>query len=286
MKNLLLPYHIWFTRILGMPLNSFYSAFKIVEENGAMKINNLSYGKDKKHVMDVFLPKNHSSENPLVVLVHGGGWKFGRKEHMMMIRDFLFRNNIPSASINYRLLKKDLTYKNQLEDISNAIEKLNSFAVDWNLKPNHYIILGESAGAHLALLYGYQNPEKIKKLISLGGPTDFYSENYQNLFYSKLISKALYFVVGEKFDRKNLSEKFKEASPIYHISNVPTLIFQGGIDPLVNKQQGFALDAALSKKNILHQFVFMKNAGHFPRFFNKNLRNTVILPHILNWIKN
>ncbi|WP_449398907.1 hypothetical protein [Chryseobacterium wanjuense] len=33
--------------------------------------------------------------------------------------------------------------------------------------------MGESAGGHLALLYGYQNPEQIKKIISLSGRNRF-----------------------------------------------------------------------------------------------------------------
>jgi acetyl esterase/lipase len=69
--------------------------------------------------------------------------------------------------------------------------------------------LGESAGGHLALLYGYQNPDKIKKIISLSGPTDFYSPEYLNSFYSKYSSPTIQKVVGTKFLRKNLSEEFK-----------------------------------------------------------------------------
>jgi acetyl esterase/lipase len=108
----------------------------------------------------------------------------GRKEHMIQIQKMLFKNKIPSINMNYRLVstRKKITYKQQLEDISSVIDKFNSLSEKAELQPDNYIILGESAGGHLALLYGYQHPDQIKKIISLSGPTDFYSPNILILF--------------------------------------------------------------------------------------------------------
>ncbi len=68
--------------------------------------------------------------------------------------------------MNYRLVsrKKKITYKQQLEDIGAVIEKFNSLAEKAELLPDNYVILGESAGGHLALLYGYRHPDQIKRL--------------------------------------------------------------------------------------------------------------------------
>jgi len=287
-KKYLLQYHFWVLGILTGFLTSCNTKYRVwVGPENQQKIFNQPYGENKKQVMDIFLPANYQKESPTVILVHGGGWKFGRKEHMIMIQKFLFENNIPSVNINYRLVSKNkkITYKQQLEDIGLAISAFNKLTPKAHLFPNHYILLGESAGAHLALLYGYQNPEKIKKIISLSGPSDFYTENYTKSFYSYYSSPVIETVVGEKFKRKNLSEKFMEASPIAHVSHVPTLIFQGGNDVLVNKKQGFKLDSVLTEKNIPHQLIYMKNSGHAPRFFSRYKRDSIILPEILNWIK-
>ena len=91
--------------------------------------------------------------------------------------------------------------------------------------------------------------------------------------------------MGEKFDRKNLSEEFKKASPIANVSNVPTLLFQGNQDFLVNQKQGLALDSALTANNIPHKLIYMEKTGHAPRFFNKRKRDSIIYPNILEWIK-
>ncbi|MDR6403546.1 MULTISPECIES: alpha/beta hydrolase [Chryseobacterium] len=288
MKKLILKYHFFVLGLIGFVLNSCNSKFRVwVGTNNDQKIYNLKYGEHKKQKMDVFLPSSYAENSPVILILHGGGWKYGRKEHMIQIQKMLFKNNIPSINMNYRLVSKSkkITYREQLEDINSAILKFNSLAPKAELEPNNYILLGESAGGHLALLYGYQNPDQIKKIISLSGPTDFYSPEYLNSFYSKYSSPTVQKVVGEKFHRKNLSEEFKKASPIANISNVPTLLFQGNQDFLVNQRQGLALDSALKARDIPHKLIFMENTGHAPRFFSKRKRDSIIYPNILNWIK-
>lgn len=282
MKNLVYNYHFWIMGILGMIFQSCSTKFKTVENEGSKKIYNIQYGPEKRQRMDVFLPKNVDSEKPVVMIVHGGAWKFGHKEHMKMIQDFLFKENIPSININYRLLKKGILYTDQISDIADAVKKSNELAPSWNLKTSNFVLLGESAGGHLALLYGYKNPEHIKKLISMSGPTDFYSENYRASKYGKRTQGIFQKVVGEKF--QNNAESFKNASPVANVSSIPTLIFQGDRDFLVNKNQGLALDSVLTAQKIPHRLVYMEKSGHVPRFV-KWKRDSIIFPNILSFIK-
>ncbi len=288
MKKLILRYHFFVMGSLGFILSSCNTRFRVwVGTNDDQKIYNLKYGEYKRQKLDVFLPSDYAQDSPVVLLIHGGAWKYGRKEHMIQIQKMLFKNNIPSINMNYRLVSKSkkITYKEQLEDIAEAIKKFNSLAKKAELQPDHYILLGESAGGHLALLYGYRHPDQIKKIISLSGPTDFYSKEYLDSFYSKYSAPTIQKVVGVRFDRKNLSDEFRKASPVANISDVPTLLFQGNQDFLVNQRQGLALDSALQANKIPHQLVFMKNTGHAPRFFSKKKRDSIIYPHILEWIK-
>lgn len=285
MKKLILNYHIFVLGLIGFVLNSCNTKFRVWVGKDSQKIYNLKYGEHKRQKMDIFLPADYSADSPVVLILHGGAWKYGRKEHMIKIQKMLFENNIPSVNMNYRLVSKHFTYKDQLEDIQSAIEAFNSLSEKAELLPDNYILLGESAGGHLALLYGYQNSDKIKKIISLSGPTDFYSSEYLNSFYSKYTSGTVQKMVGSKFERKNLSEEFQKASPIANITNVPTLLFQGNQDFLVNQKQGLALDSALTAMNVPHKLVFMDKTGHAPRFFNKTKRDSIIYPNILEWIK-
>ena len=252
------------------------------------KIFNLKYSEHRKQNMDIFLPAYYTPDTPVVLLIHGGFWKFGRKQKMIQIQNFLHRHRIPTVNINYRLVskKQKISYREQLEDIALSIEKFNSLSGNAGLMSNHYILLGESSGAHLALLYGYRNPNQVKKIISLSGPSDFYTSSFLNSVYSRYTSPTIEDVVGEKFNRKKLSEKFKEASPISQIAPVPTLIFQGDRDVLVHKNQGIALDSVLNAMEVPHRFIFMKKTGHTPRLYSKKKRDSLILPAILDWIQN
>lgn len=286
MKKLILNYHFFVLGLIALILNSCNSKFRVWVGKDSQKIYNLKYGEHKRQKMDVFLPADYPQDSPVILIVHGGAWKYGRKEHMIQIQKMLFENNIPSINMNYRLVSKHLTYREQLEDINSVIEKFNALSEKAELLPNNYILLGESAGGHLALLYGYQNPDKIKKIISLSGPTDFYSHDYLKSFYSKYTSGSIQKVVGTKFNRKNLAEDFQKASPIANVTNVPTLLFQGNQDFLVNQKQGLALDSVLTKMDIPHKLVFMDKTGHAPRFFNKKKRDSIIYPNILEWIRN
>ncbi|WP_312075742.1 alpha/beta hydrolase [Chryseobacterium sp.] len=286
MKKLILKYHFFVLGLISFALNSCNTKYRVWVGNNAQKVYNLKYGEHKRQKMDVFLPSDYPQDSPVVLIVHGGAWKYGNKEHMIQIQKMLFNNNIPSVNMNYRLVRKGITYREQLEDIALAIKKFNSLAEKAELLPNNYIILGESAGGHLALLYGYKNPDKIKKIISLSGPTDFYSQEFLHSFYSRYTSNTIQKVVGEKFRRKNLSEEFKKASPIANVSSVPTLLFQGNTDFLVNQKQGLALDSVLTEMKIPHKLVYMKNTGHAPRFFSKTKRDSIVYPNILEWIKN
>ncbi|AZA79921.1 alpha/beta hydrolase [Chryseobacterium sp. G0186] len=288
MKKLILRYHFFVMGSISFLLQSCNTKFRVwVGPDGQQKIYNLKYGEHKRQKMDIFLPKDYTEDSPVVLILHGGAWTIGKKEHMIQIQKMLFENRIPSINMNYRFVskKKNITYKQQLEDIGLAIERFNSVAGKAELQPNNYILLGESAGGHLALLYGYRHPDQIKKIISLSGPTDFYSPEYLNSFYSKYTSPTFQKVVGTKFDRKNISEAFKEASPIANITNVPTLLFQGNNDFLVNYHQGQAMDSALSRMNVPHKFVFMEKTGHVPRLFSKTKRDRIIYPNILEWIQ-
>lgn len=286
MKKIVLNFKLYIFGIFVILMQSCNTQYRVwVGENKEQKIFNLAYGENKHQKMDIFLPSDYKKSNPPVIIVHGGAWKRGSKEHMIMIQKYLHRKSIPTININYRLVKKGITYKDQLDDIEASIKKFNEYSGKTQLPKDQFIILGESSGAHLALLYGYEHPEIIQKIISLSGPTDFYSEQFLNSTYSRYVLFTIEDVVGAKYDRNNVPNEFREASPIYKVSNVPTLHFQGDSDLLVSRKQGIALDSVLKEKNIEHRFIYMKNTGHTPRFFSKKKREKLILPAILEWIR-
>jgi len=48
------------------------------------KILNVKYGKLPEHLLDIYLPESGDGPFPLVIYVHGGGWRMGSKTESFM----------------------------------------------------------------------------------------------------------------------------------------------------------------------------------------------------------
>lgn len=257
-----------------------FSLSNELEKNTATTHYDISYGTDVAQTLDLCLPKKKTDSIPMVILVHGGAWCFGEKETLTPVQKFLAQHNIPSANINYRLNRGNITYKDQLEDIDKALDFLKNQADSLNL-PCRFILFGESAGAHLSLLYGYQNPDCIEKIISLAAPTDFFSKNYRsNKLYHWYTKFFFELATGAKYNHNKELKAFQDASPIKNVSNVPTLILQGTSDMVVDVSQALSLDTALTKKKVPHKLVLMKGGIHISRRLPW-WRDKVIYPEML-----
>jgi acetyl esterase/lipase len=122
--------------------------------------NSVSYGNASDQVIDFYLPEKRSK--PLVVLIHGGFWRseYDRK-HMSPLAKALADSGCPVALIEYRRIigNPDAT----LQDVNSAMAKLTE-----EFGPT--ILLGHSAGGHLALLVG--SKFEVKGVIALAPVTD------------------------------------------------------------------------------------------------------------------
>jgi acetyl esterase/lipase len=122
--------------------------------------NTVSYGNASDQIIDFYLPEKTSK--PLVVLIHGGFWRseYNRK-HLSPLAKALADSGWPVALIEYRRIigNPDAT----LQDAQNAMAKLTE---DFGST----ILLGHSAGGHLALLVG--SKFEVKGVIALAPVTD------------------------------------------------------------------------------------------------------------------
>lgn len=102
--------------------------------------------------MDVYLPDGESRA-PTVLLIHGGSWRFGSKDHFVAAARRLARSGFVAASINYRLLPEGV-FPNNLLDATCALAYLRAHAEELRVDPDRIAVMGYSAGAHLASLVG------------------------------------------------------------------------------------------------------------------------------------
>lgn len=117
-------------------------------------LSDLSYGPDADQAVDVYLPDTLSAQSPVLVMVHGGGWIIGDKTNDRVWEEkqahwgalgYVF------ASVNYRMLP-DAPVAVQASDVASALKFVQDHAAQWGGDPAQLVLMGHSAGAHLAAL--------------------------------------------------------------------------------------------------------------------------------------
>ncbi|HYH15381.1 MAG TPA: alpha/beta hydrolase, partial [Flavisolibacter sp.] len=166
------------------------------------------------------------------------------------------------VNINYRLATQFMNhFPTQENDVKTAISFVLDKADEYHISKD-MILLGTSAGAHLALLQSYKNTDIVKPqaVISFFGPTDM-AEMY-NLQSNSYYRFAIGLLVGGTPDKK--PTVFEQASPINYVSaqSAPTLLLHGGKDGLVPISQSRDLKAKLDKAGVPAELVVYPNEGH------------------------
>ena len=261
---------------------STFTACQRTEISGAARsflpaktLSNLAYGTDSLQRMDVYLPANRSVDSTKVlVLIHGGGWAGGDKSEFAAAIPIL-QQKLPHyaiVNINYRLANQVTNhFPTQEQDLQAALQNLTAKAAEYQVSKD-VVLLGASAGAHLALLqaYKYDTPIVPKAVISFFGPADMADlYNRQTNSYYKM---ALQVLVGG-IPATN-PEVFAQASPINFAGkqHIPTLLLHGGRDPLVPLSQSKALQAKLEKAQVPVELVVYPTEGH--GWYGENLTDS------------
>ena len=115
----------------------------------------ISYGSNALQTLDVWRAKDAKGPAPLVVFVHGGGWKRGSKDNATgQFKPVHYPQlGYAFASINYRLVP-DATVEQQAADVASAVRALIDRAGALGIDRRRVVIMGHSAGAHLVALVG------------------------------------------------------------------------------------------------------------------------------------
>ena len=115
---------------------------------------NLAYGTAPEQTLDYYPPTVFTRASPrLIVFVHGGGWQHGNKDNATgsaKITHFPGEGTA-LATINYRLVP-GATVEQQAQDVAAALAWLVAHARDLHFDPSLIVLMGHSAGAHLAAL--------------------------------------------------------------------------------------------------------------------------------------
>ena len=115
----------------------------------------VKYGSHKRNVMDVWLAES-KSPTPVLVSIHGGGFRGGNKSVAPELREACLKAGISVVAITYRL-SQDAIAPAQFHDAARAIQFIRHNAKTWNLDPDRIGATGGSAGAGISLWLGFHH---------------------------------------------------------------------------------------------------------------------------------
>ena len=106
----------------------------------------------KFHSLDIYVPEGEGPF-PVMVTIHGGGWRKGDKRGSNMREKVALyhANGFVLVSINYRL-SPAVKHPAHVEDVAAALAWIHDHISDYRGNPDALFVTGHSAGAHLATL--------------------------------------------------------------------------------------------------------------------------------------
>lgn len=275
--------------------NNADSTYKPVEyPEGFTALLNVTYTKVNgwEGKVDLYLPPKKNTRTPVVINIHGGGWKNGVKESQGGFSTF-FKAGFAVVNMEYRLTGQ-ATAPAAIEDTRCVLIYLIKNAKDLNIDVNKIIIMGGSAGGHLALMGGLLANDhrfdtncpgveniKVAAIIDKYGITDVWDWAYGPNLTSKSATQWL----GDKAKDEAFA---KSVSPIYYITknSPPVFIIHGDADPTVPYQQSVDLHKKLLEAGVKTEFITVPGGlhGKFDKEKNSEI-NKAIIKFIaeLNW---
>lgn len=234
--------------------------------------------------IDFYYNPDADKPTPIVMNIHGGGWNHGSKESQTGFQTF-FKAGFAVANVAYRLVDV-APAPAAIEDIRSAIEYIKIHAKELNIDPNRVVLMGGSAGAHLALMGGLlendrrydinckdnTNDMRVAAIINKYGPTDFTDK--ADSFYTY---KSLIRWMGKYADSKAFRASI---SPISYVkpTSPPVFIVHGTADPTVPYIQSVKLKNKLDEAEVYNEFIPVEGGlhGKFEKEKNSEINRAII----------
>lgn len=106
--------------------------------------------------MDIIYPEDKERTYPCIVWICGGAWRtMDRSAHLAYLSE-LARSGFVVASVEYRTTNEEV-YPTQLTDVKAAIRYLRAHSKRYNIDPERFGVMGESAGGYLTAMAALVN---------------------------------------------------------------------------------------------------------------------------------
>lgn len=213
----------------------------------------IRYGSGPRHTLDVHaLPgiKNR----PVIIFWYGGGWTSGDKAAYQFVGNALARCGYCAMLPDYRLYPS-VIFPGFVEDAAQVVAYAHRHAAQWGGDPSKIIVMGHSAGAHLAALVAFNrfymhaaggSTRWIRAFVGLAGP------------YALLPNTDLFRAIFHAPARP------QDWQPLRHVNArcPPSLLLQGERDTLIDSSQPAQLCDALHRHGVSAEMEVFPSATH------------------------
>lgn len=262
------------------------------EPRPAQKVDvtrDVEYGRadERSLKLDIYQPKERTADRlPVIVWIHGGGWRNGNKSSGGRLISFVGSGNYVGVSVGYRL-SGEAIWPAPIHDCKAAIRWVRANAAEYGIDQDRIGVWGSSAGGHLVSLLGTSGDveqlegccgtpnvsSRVACVVDFCGPTDM-------VIFKHPAADLLF---GSKPADERQAEA-KAASPAAHVSedDPPILIVHGTNDRTVPIEQAELFHEKLKKNDVDVIFVRIEGGGHgiggpevagrVTSFFHKHLR--------------
>lgn len=230
--------------------------------------------------LDVYSPDNKSKNRPVIMLIHGGGFAGGNKEHKYIVNmaNYFASRGWVAVSINYRLRKHKGTLPQEWVDYASEVpkNKVRQFfavypamrdakaALRWvvanaktyHINTNYITVGGGSAGAAIAITLGISNQEDYRDELSKTQDPTLTTTNFDQTYQVKTI---LDFWGGKT--GLDILEKMYEKQR-FNSNNPSMLIAHGTADPTVPFSKAEDLKSIYEANGVPFAFYPLKGKGH------------------------
>ena len=186
----------------------------------------LPYGPHPSQFVDFRRPATRGP-HPFVIMIHGGFWRQRRTltyaGHLCIA---LGTEGFATANIEYRRTGEEGGgWPGTFEDVKAAIALALARAPEFGGDPDRAILLGHSAGGHLAFLAA---PEftRLRGVISLAGVVNLQRAKVLNLGDGVVAE----FMGGTP---EAMPQQYLDADPVHHACTVPRVLIHGRADDIV-----------------------------------------------------
>jgi acetyl esterase/lipase len=196
--------------------------------------------------LDVYLPATARTKRavPVVVLVHGGGWRSGFRSEFAPMAVRLAQRGYAAVTVSYRLSGEAL-YPAAIHDVRAAVRWVRMHAGEYGIDPLRIALAGGSGGGQIASLAGVTGhldkfdpgaaasgvSSEVQAIVNIDGLSDFTSEaaRANEDDPNKHPSAAGAWFGGRYAEKTALWE---EASPIRYVrAGMPPILFVDSAQP-------------------------------------------------------